>query len=427
MYTLFVLWCGNHWLFLGLALIAERFIIRQFHWPFSKSDASTGRPRLLTEMIGAMLIALLVAFLLRFFVAEAFMIPSSSMEKTLNVGDYILVSKLAYGPRMPITPFSVPFVHNTLPFTGVPSYKTWVDLRYKRLRGYSHVRNSDVVVFNFPEGDTVYSGMHGRNETYYTLLRRSAMDAAPHDKNIIIRPVDKKENYIKRCIGIPGDTIRIVHGTAYINGYKESEPPLVQYNYILMAPSGISGSHLLDSLGISWNNVNYDEGNAIYEMPLTHHACRTIQKSGLVKGIRRHESVDPIYNQQQVFPFNKNFLWSEDNMGPVIVPKKNQTVQINTDNLSLYRRIIAVYEKNDLQVRGRQIFINGKETYQYTFRMNYYFMMGDNRHNSNDSRFWGFVPEDHIIGKAWLVWLSLDNKQAGMKKIRWNKMFKIIK
>jgi signal peptidase I len=426
-YTLFVHWCGNYWLLIGILILADLFLFRLIPWSSWKRNKTTGKRKLVPELLETVIIALVVAFLLRLFVIEAYMIPTSSMEKTINVGDYIFVNKLRYGPRMPITLFSVPFVHNTLPFSSRPSYATWTELRYNRLKGYSSIRNFDVVVFNFPEGDTVVLNYTDKNETYYTLARKIGRDSLLGQHRILIRPVDKKENYIKRCIGIPGDTIRILHGKAYINRYKEQEPEKVQYNYFLLSSSGKLGHQLLDSLDISWYDVNYNEYNGIYEIPLTGRTWTIMQKSGLIKGIRRHESVDPAFTHQQVFPFDVNYLWTEDNMGPLIVPKKNLALPINPENISLYRRIISVYEKNDLRIEGQDIYINGKKSDQYTFQMDYYFMMGDNRHNSNDSRFWGFVPEDHIIGKAWLVWLSLDKDQSGMKKIRWNKMFKIIK
>ena len=426
-YSLFVHWCGNYWLLIGNLILADLFLFRLIPWASWKNNAATGRPRLVAELLEAVIMALAIAFMLRLFVMEAYMIPTSSMEKTINVGDYIFVNKLSYGPRMPMTLVSIPFVHNTIPFSSLPSYKTWIELRYNRLKGYSRIRNFDVVVFNFPEGDTVLPDYADRNETYYTLERKIGRDSLLKQYKILVRPVDKKENYIKRCMGIPGDTIRILHGKAYINRYKEKEPEKVQYNYFLLSSSGNLEHHLLDSLDISWYDVNYNEYNGIYEVPLTAESYAAIQNSGMIKGIRRHESVDPAYTHQQVFPFDKNYLWTEDNMGPIIVPKKDMTLSINTENIPLYRRIIAVYEKNDLRINGKDIYINGKRTEQYTFKMNYYFMMGDNRHNSNDSRFWGFVPEDHIIGKAWMVWMSLDKGQPGLKKIRWNKMFKIIK
>jgi signal peptidase I len=426
-YSLFVYWCGNYWLLFGILILADMFLFGFVPWTSWKRNKATGKPRLIPELIEAVLMAVAIAFFLRLFILEAYVIPTSSMEKTINIGDYIFVNKLKYGPRMPITLFSLPFTHNTLPFSSRPSYKTRKELRYNRLPGYSRIRNQDIVVFNFPEGDTVLPDLTDKNETYYTLVRKIGRDSLRKQNKILVRPVDKKENYIKRCMGLPGDTLRILHGTVYINGYKERVPEKLQYNYFLLSASGNLDYDLLDSLDISWYDMNYNEYNGIYEIPLTEKNYASLQKTGLVKGIRKHESVDPAFSQQQVFPFDRNYLWTEDNMGPLVVPKKNMTLPINRDNIPLYARIISVYEKNSLQIKEQDIYINGEKSASYTFRMDYYFMMGDNRHNSNDSRFWGFVPEDHIIGKAWLVWLSVDKNRSGMKKIRWNKMFKIIK
>lgn len=426
-YSLFVYWCGNYWLLFGILILSDVFLFGFVPWKFRKGKGTGDKPRLVAELIEAVLMAVILAFCLRLFLLEAFVIPTSSMEKTINIGDYIFVNKLKYGPRMPMTLFSMPFTHNTLPFSSRPSYKTWKELPYNRLPGYSRIHNYDVVVFNFPEGDTVLPDLPDKNETYYTLVRKIGSDSLLKHQKILIRPVDKKENYIKRCMGIPGDTLRILHGTVYINGYKEVVPEKVQYNYYLLPASGNLGYDLLDSLDISWYDVNYNEYNAIFEVPLTERNLISLQKSERIKGFRKHESVDPAFSQQQVFPFDRNYLWTEDNMGPLVVPKKNMPLPINRDNLPLYARIISVYEKNSLSIKEQDIYINGEKATSYTFRMDYYFMMGDNRHNSNDSRFWGFVPEDHIIGKAWLVWLSLDKSRTGKKQIRWNKMFKIIK
>jgi len=426
-YGLFVYWCGNFWLLFGILILADVFLCGFIPWTSWKKNKTTGNPRLISELIEAVVAAIAIAFFLRLFILEAYVIPTSSMEKTINIGDYIFVNKLKYGPRMPMTLFSMPFTHNTLPFSSRPSYKTWKELAYKRLPGYSSIRNYDIVVFNFPEGDTVLPDLTDKNETYYTLVRKTGRDSLLKHHRILVRPVDKKENYIKRCMGLPGDTLRILHGTVYINGYKEIVPERVQYNYFLLSSSGNLGNDLMDSLDISWYDVNYNEYNAIYEVPLTEKNYASLEGTGMVKGIRKHESVDPAFSQQQVFPFDRNYLWTEDNMGPLVVPKKNMSLPINRDNIPLYARIISVYEKNSLQIKGNDIYINGSKSVSYTFLMDYYFVMGDNRHNSNDSRFWGFVPEDHIIGKAWLVWLSVDKNRSGMKKIRWNKMFKIIK
>ena len=268
-YSLFVIWCGNYWLLFGNLIWAELFLFRLIPWTSWKRNKTTGRRKLIPELLEAVFIAIVFAYLLRLFVIEAYMIPTSSMEKTINVGDYIFVNKLRYGPRMPMTLISMPFVHNTLPFFSRPSYNTRIELGYNRLKGYSRIRNFDVVVFNFPEGDTVLPGFTDQNETYYTLARKIGRDSLLKQYSILVRPVDKKENYIKRCMGIPGDTIRILHGKAYINGYREQEPEQIQYNYFLLSSSGNISHQLLDSLDISWYDVNYNEYNGIYEIPLT--------------------------------------------------------------------------------------------------------------------------------------------------------------
>ncbi len=428
LYTLFVIWIENIWLLFGLLIIADIQITKWVNWTFWKKRLKEGEKRKFAiDVLDAFIIAAIAAFLLRFFMIEAFTIPTSSMEKTINVGDYIFVNKLRFGPRLPNTPLSLPFTHHTIPFTRTrKSYLTWLQLPYKRLAGYGKIRPYDVVVFNFPEGDTVVLNYPKTDETYYTLSRKYGSKFVTDFYTTIIRPVDKREYYIKRCMGTPGDTIEIIHGVAHINGIQEKQPARLQYNYFFIA-EGMADSSLFSEMNISLYDINYNEFNSIYEVPLTNDKLTIIRNNNKIKGIRKHESIDPIVSNYQIFPFSSQYMWTEDNFGPLIVPEKNMTVKISSDNLPLYKRIITVYEKNNLFQKGDSIYINGTLTDSYTFKKDYYFMIGDNRHNSNDSRFWGFVPEDHIIGTAFFVWLSLDRNKHALKKIRWKNMFKFIR
>jgi len=428
LYTLFVIWVENFWLLFGLLILADMQITKLVNWTFWKKRLRKGEKRkFVIDVLDAFIIAAIAAFMLRFFMIEAFTIPTSSMEKTINVGDYILVNKLKFGPRLPNTPLSLPFTHHTIPFTKTrKSYLTWIQLPYKRLQGYGQIRTNDVVVFNFPEGDTLVFDYPKADETYYTLSRKYGGVFVRDYYRTAIRPVDKREYYIKRCIGTPGDTIEIIHGIAYINGKQQKQPPRMQYNYFFIAESEADSS-LFTEYDISIYDVNYNEFNSIYEVPLTKDKLIMIRNNSKVKGIRKHESIDPIISSYQIFPFSNQYMWTEDNFGPLIIPNKGTTVKISPHNLPLYSRIISVYENNDLVQKGDSIFINGLLTDSYTFKMDYYFMLGDNRHNSNDSRFWGFVPADHIIGTAFFVWLSLDRNKPSLKKIRWKNMFKFIR
>ncbi len=428
-YTILVSWFGNYWLFLGIIILIDIYITRWVNWTFwKKRKKENGKPKFKTELLDAFIIALLLVLFLRILFIEPFTVLTSSMERTILAGDYIFVNKLEYGPRLPQTLLSMPFSHNTLPFAKeTRSYLTWIKLPYKRLPGIRKIKNYDIVVFNFPEGDSVVMNFPKTDETYYTLIRKHGREQVLNNYKINTHPVDKREYYIKRCTGIPGDTIRIIHGKAYINGKKEIEPEKLQYNYFVKSENKEIDNSIFEELNISIYDINYNSLNSIYEIPLTREGYTRIKKYECVKAIRKHESVDPLASNRQIFPFSDNYLWTEDNFGALVVPKKNETVDINTANLPLYSRIIAVYEKNDLKVINDSVFINGKFANNYKFKMDYYFMMGDNRHNSNDSRFWGFVPEDHIIGKAMFVWLSLDKNKKAFRKIRWKRMFKSIK
>ena len=427
LYTLWAIWLGNYWLLLGLIIIADIYLTRFVNWRFWRKRKIPGeKHKLSTELIDSMIIAIILAVFIRIFFLEAYTIPTSSMEKTLNVGDYIFVSKLRYGPRLPMTPITIPFTHNVMPFTvNTNSFVTWVSFPYLRLSGISHIYRFDVVVFNYPEGDTVVKNLP--DKSYYQLVRQYGKEYVKNNYDLLYRPVDKRDNYMKRVIGLPGDTIQVVHGRAFVNNRPEPLALGSQYNYSVKAKGTGSDTVLFNKLGVSLYDINYNEYNSIYSIPLTRHMYRTLIDSSYFKAIVRYENSDPSSVNNQIFPFDERYYWTEDNFGPVVIPKSGSTISLNTFNLPLYERIISDYEGNDLNVVHDSIFINDTLVNLYTFRMNYYFMLGDNRHNSNDSRYWGFVPENHIIGKAMMVWLSIDKNKKRFARIRWNKMFKFIR
>jgi signal peptidase I len=339
------------------------------------------------EWINAILFALIVVIIIRSFLVEAFTVPSPSMEKTLLPGDFIIVSKLSYGPRTPITLLSFPFAHQTFPFTSnIRSYLDWIQLPYWRIPGLSEIKRNDVVVFNYP------------NEDDY--------------------PVDQRTHFIKRCVALPGDLLEIKQGMVYINDSLATEPDNLQYNYHVKTDKNILKESLLDSLDIT-------EGGKIsknrdYSFSLTR------KKAEKIKNLQE-VSLTEVFCEKQgsyadyIFPNDEKIKWNVDWFGPVLIPRKGDTVKIGITNLPLYHRIIEVYEHNKLEVRNDSIFINDAYAKHYGFKMNYYFMMGDNRHNSADSRFWGFVPEDHVVGKATYIIFSLNKGSKGSS--RWKRWF----
>lgn len=381
------------------------------------------------EWVDAIIFAVIAASIIRIFFFEAYTIPTSSMEKTLLVGDYLFVSKLSFGPKVPNTPISFPFVHHTLPLTeNTKSYLEWISLPYYRFPGFAHIKNMDVVVFNYPDGDTLSTKFQS-TASYYALVRQFGREAVWNNKSyfgdIIARPVDKRENFIKRCIGIPGDSVRIINRKVLINGNEENNPGTRQYKYIVRTDGSQINEKVLGKLGVTENILTDNNGN--YELTLSDVAIETLRQFSNIK------SIEPIIQTNgawdpNIFPFDSSYRWNVDNFGPVWIPKKGMTITINKHNICFYRRIIGVFEGNKLQEKNGKILINGKESVSYTFKLNYYWMMGDNRHNSADSRYWGFVPEDHVVGKAVFVWLSLDQNKSWIEgKIRWNKTFRIVK
>ncbi|MFT3885634.1 MAG: signal peptidase I [Flavobacteriales bacterium] len=395
----------------------------------------------------AILFAVIVATTFRILTFEAFTIPTESMEKSLLVGDYLFVSKLSYGPRMPMTPVTFPFTHHTLPLTkSTPSFTNWFALPYKRLPGFGKPERGDAVVFNFPEGDTVVANY--QNMSYYQLARMcSRKDLLERERvvftlpdgrrgsaptgGILVRPVDKQENYIKRCVGVPDDTIEVRDGTVYVNGEVQPLPPMGQYAYDFQLKDAFNVKTLKAQYDITTTDVQQEGDRA--EIPLTAAAAEALKKFSNVVGMERQNKPRGYYkkgdnNFWPIFPNDPRFDWSEDNFGPLWVPKAGATIKLTVDNLPLYRRAIQVYEGNALEVKGNDILINGAKADSYTFKQDYYWMMGDNRHRSQDARFWGFVPFDHVVGKAVLVWLTADPESGGFPGgIRWKRLFSLVR
>jgi len=395
------------------------------------------------EWIDAAVFAIVAATLIRTFIFEAYTIPTGSMEKTLLVNDFLFVSKLTYGPRIPNTPLAVPFVHHTVPVFNTKSYTEIISLPYTRWFA-KPVQRNDVVVFNFPAGDTLTKERDSQDPYYdivrreeaqlYNILRQQIQDEAQlrarsHQQardnvwdqfTVTTRPVDKRENYIKRCVAIAGDTLQIRDGLLFINGEKAVVPPFSATDYYVTTNRVISEDELREA-GISLNtddqSPDFDiAANNAYHINLTESEVEILKKlPGVLTVVRE------VADSYGVFPFDRKFNWSLDNFGPLWVPRKGATISLTPDNVIFYKRVISVYEQNVWEEREGKIFINGQEASSYTFKMNYYWMMGDNRHRSQDSRYWGFVPEDHVVGSAWLIWMSYD------QGIRWNRLFNTIR
>jgi signal peptidase I len=430
-YLLWVIWLGNYWWLLGLPIIFDLYISKKVKWAFWRKTYKKGQRRnVALEWVDAIIFALVAASFLRMYFLEAYMIPTSSMERSLLTGDYLFVSKVAYGPRVPETPLSLPLVHNTVPVLNTTSYAEWIKWPYRRLAGFGHVERNDVVVFGFPHGDTVLS--RAPQEDYYKLVRSGGSEQIERMLGpIIVRPTDKKDNYVKRCVAVAGDTLTVSHGQVLVNGRPQEPVAGLQQTYTVQTNGTPINELTLDKWNISYKETSFSpELPGYYNMPLTAHALAEVQKLPNVVSAVPNEDVFPHdYPDapQIVFPFTDDNQWTRDNFGPLWVPQKGATVPLTVANLPLYRRIIGVYEKNTLEVRGDTIFINNQPSESYTFQMDYYFMMGDNRHNSLDSRYWGFVPENHVVGKPAFVWFSTDRYKSFPKNIRWSRLFKSIK
>ncbi|MBI1223706.1 MAG: S26 family signal peptidase [Bacteroidetes bacterium] len=386
--------------------------------PYAKSPAR--------EWTEAIVFAVFAASFIRMFLIEAYVIPTSSMEGSLKVGDFLFVSKAHYGIRTPKTVLMFPLLHNRLPFFDCESYISKPNLPFYRLPAISEVKRYDPVVFNYPEGDSVYVfpertwsiNDYRRGASGDPQQQQRFMQIKTGNADLVVRPIDKRDHYIKRCIGLPGDSLKIVDRQVYINGTAAQNPTHMQFLYVVESPSGPLNKEKLDEMGVNTQESYMDQG--IYWLDK--------------EQVEKIKAMDPAI-KIDFYPFEKlgkhdyfphdpvhYGAWTNDNYGPIYIPKKGATVAINPESIAFYERIISNYEGNKLEKKDGKFFINGQEATSYTFKMNYYWMMGDNRHNSEDSRVWGFVPENHIVGKPLFIWFSTKNGSI-RNGINWNRIF----
>ena len=438
-YIAWVIWLGNFYFLLGLLVIFDMKITHKINWtPWKRRNKKNS---IIIEWLDALIFAVVTVTIIHIFLIQNYKIPTPSMEKTLRVGDRLFVSKVKYGPRIPNTPLAFPFVQSNI--GKFESYSKLIQLPYKRLAGFNNIKRNDIIVFSFPAGDTVIVGQsdysyrtYVRNyaeqikfqypsidtsQSYYEILARKYIK---DNFDIVYRPVDKRDNYVKRCVALPGDTFEIVQGKVIVNGIAEPDHEGMQYNYEIITDGTRLNSKILSKMDIASCDQQL-ESSYRYILALTEEKAEQLKSFSNVVQVNRMD-VPPGEYSLRIFPHDPNYKWNADNFGPVVIPKKGTTVKINTRNICLYQRIINAYEKNYLVVKDSIIYINNKATSEYTFKMDYFFMMGDNRSVSYDSRFWGFVPEDHIVGAPKFIWLSTDKDKKFLSKIRWNRFFKSV-
>lgn len=467
-FILFLVWLQNFsWIWI-LLFIFDLFITQYIPWGFWKKFKNKTLYTFFS-WLDAIIFALIAVYFINLYLFQNYQIPSSSLEKTLLVGDFLAVSKASYGPRVPNTPLSFPLVQHNFPawLGGGRSYFVHPQWNYRRLKGWRAIKHGDIVVFNFPAGDTVPQKVD--NPDYYNLSFAVAAASNPDFSDfpldsvmpysyvqarlafgkriiksdpgsygkVVWRPVDRRENFVKRCVGLPGDTLQIINNQVYINGVPEQNPPMLEYDYYVQTDGMPFSREALTKFNINLdevvpiNNLDYVKnlgfkpvdslGNygLVYFMPLTKPMLEQFRSFRFIRHIKMDSAVQS--NNSQIYPLAYYTKWTRDNYGPLWIPEKGATIALTEDNVLRYGHAIVNYENNRLDWKNGVAYLNGKPAKSYTFKMNYYWMMGDNRHNSADSRCWGFVPEDHIVGRPVRVWLSIDKDTH---KIRWNRFWK---
>jgi len=451
LWLLFIYWLRSWLGLIVVPFIYDAYISKKINWQWWKE--AEGPVRFVMSWVDAIVFALVAVYFINLFFFQNYVIPSSSLEKSLLTGDYLFVSKVSYGPRIPQTPLTMPLTQHTLPVFECKSYIEWPQWDYRRVKGLGNVELNDIVVFNYPSGDTICGNLRYQAQDFYQLCYGYGYQLYPNRPNpdsltaaqrlrlyneikqlgrryieenrnefggIATRPADRRENYVKRCVGLPGQTLQIKNRIVYLDGKANKEPDNVQYTYYVKLKR-----HLTDEEMLEWKITMEDltQLNQYGYMPLTNTAYNALKgNKDLVESIQLVTDA----SEWEIYPLNGNYHWTRDNYGPVWIPKKGESIDLSLENLPIYERPIRVYEGNELEVRDGKIFINGEQTTKYTFKMDYYWMMGDNRHNSADSRYWGFVPEDHIVGKPIFIWWSSDPDRHGFSGIRWNRLFRMV-
>ena len=450
-YLLFLYWVKSWLGLLVIPFIYDIYITKKIKWQWWKD--SEGPVRFVMSWVDALVFALVAGYFINLFFFQNYVIPSSSLEKSLLTGDYLFVSKVSYGPRIPETPLTMPLTQHTMPIYNCKSYIEWPHWDYRRVKGLGKIQLNDIVVFNFPAGDTICSAPQYQAYDYYQLCYqigyqmypqrpnpgsltqaqlplyfntiyqagKQTIEANPQEYGLIdTRPTDRRENYVKRCVGLPGQTLQIKDRTIYINGKANKEPDNVQYTYQIKLKRHFTDEEMKE-WGITMEELK-DLNNYGY-MPMTNKTADILKKRpDIVESIKLNTDASDL----DIYPLNGNMHWTRDNYGPIWIPAKGETIDLTLKNLPIYERPIRTYEGNKLEVKDGKIFINDKEATKYTFKMDYYWMQGDNRHNSLDSRYWGFVPEDHIVGKPIFIWWSSDPDRGGFSGIRWSRLFRFV-